>query len=78
MLGPRVQRDAADDDCRPDAVVNGDRFAEHEVRERQSENDGGPLEQVGVAHGHALDNLLPKHGVNSQHSNCATNSRHIR
>jgi len=29
---PRIQRDAADDDCRPDHVRRGDGLAKHEVR----------------------------------------------
>lgn len=30
---PRVQRNAADDDCRPDHVCRGDGLAKHIVRE---------------------------------------------
>ena len=31
---PRVQRDAADDDCRPDNIRGGDCLAEHIVRKQ--------------------------------------------
>lgn len=31
---PRIQRDAADDDCRPDHVRRGDGLAKHIVREQ--------------------------------------------
>lgn len=35
--GPRIQRDAADDDCRPDDIHRGNRHAKHKVREHKPE-----------------------------------------
>ena len=48
------------------------------MREREPENDPDPLEQVGVAHGHALDDLLPEHGVNPQHGHRAAEEREVQ
>ena len=31
---PRIQRDAADDDCRPDDIRRGDCFAKYKVRKQ--------------------------------------------
>lgn len=74
---PRIQRDAADDDCRPDDIRRGDCLAEHEVREHKPEYHARALEHVGQAHVHPLDDLLPQHRVNSQHAYRAGKERDV-
>ena len=65
---PRIQRDAADDDCRPDHVCRGDRLAKYKVGEQKPEYYARAFEHVGQAHVHPLDNLLPQHRVDAEHA----------
>lgn len=74
---PRIQRDAADDDCRSDHVRRGNGLAKHEVRKPQPEHHACALEHVGKAHVHPLDNLLPQHRVNPQHAYRAAQERDV-
>ena len=74
---PRIQRYAADDDCRPDHVRRGDGLAKHKMREHQPEHHARALEHVGQAHVHPLDNLLPQHRVDSQHAHRAGEERDV-
>lgn len=48
------------------------------MREREPENDPDPLEQVGVAHGHALDDPLPEYGVKPQHGHRTAEEREVQ
>lgn len=73
MLCLRVQGDAGDDHCRADDVVQGNHFAKHKVGDKQPEYYACAFEKVGVAHGHALDDLLPDYGVHSQYKDRSCN-----
>ena len=53
----------------------------YHVKSIQGKRVGGgcdPLEQVGVVHGHASDNLLPERGVNPQHGHRAAEKRDVQ
>ena len=76
-LWPRIQRDAADDDCRTDDIRYGYSLAKHKVREQEAKHHGRALEHVGQAHVHPLDNLLPQHRVDSEHAHRAGEERDV-
>ena len=67
-LWPRVQCDAADDDCCPDNIRGGDCLAKHKVREQEPEHHTSPFEHIGQAHVHPLDDLLPQDRIDSEYS----------